>query len=76
MNEMTMLLFLLSIGVFLLTFYMRKPEPLWLCFFISVCSTCLALLDESLSDDELMVLVSIEIFVMLTTSLKVFRNEV
>ena len=75
MNELTMVLFLLSVGVFLVSFYIQRSEIVWLGFFISICSICLTIVDTTLGDDEVAALVAIELFVMLTTGWKAFQNK-
>ncbi len=75
MSEITVLLFLLSIGVFLLSYYRRYAELLWFGFFVSVCSLCITVTDTNLGSEEMAVIMTLEFFIMAITALNLFRNN-
>ena len=72
---MTMLLFILSVGIFLSTFYIKKVEVQWLAMFLAVCSIAITLLDSTLSNDEMTVLIIIPFFTMLLSGRNAFMNK-
>lgn len=70
-----MVLFLLTMGVFLASFYLRKVEVQWLGMFISVCSIAMTLTDESLTSDEVTILVILSFFIMLLMGRNAFTSK-
>lgn len=70
-----MVLFLLTMGVFLASFYLRKTEVQWLGMFISVCSIAMTLTDETLTSDEVTVLVILAFFIMILMGRNAFTNK-
>lgn len=70
-----MVLFLLTIGVFLASFYLRKVEIQWLGMFLSVCSIAMTLTDATLTNDEMTILVILAFFVMLLMGRNAFMNN-
>ena len=70
-----MVLFLLTVGIFLASFYLRKIEVQWLGMFISICSIAMTLIDDSLSQNEVVVLVVIPFFIMLLMGWYAFTNK-
>ena len=75
MTELTVLLFLLSISIFVLSFYRYYSEITWLSFFVSICSIAITVGDEALTLDETSVIVTLEFFIMLITGWKIFQNK-
>lgn len=75
MNELTLVLFLLTVGIFLASFYMRRVEVQWLGVFIAVCSIAISLVDETLQDDELTIMVIIPFFIMLMMGIRAYQNK-
>jgi len=70
-----MVLFLLTIGVFLASFYLRKVEVQWLGMFLSVCSIAMTLTDDTLANDEVTVLVILSFFIMLLMGRNAFVSK-
>ena len=75
MNELTMVLFLMTIGVYLASYYIKKVEVQWLGIFLSVSSIAVTLMDETLSMDETTVLIILPFFVMLLMGTQAFMNK-
>lgn len=70
-----MVLFLLTIVVFLASFFIRRIEIQWLGMFVSVCSVAITLTDYSLSDNEVVILVVLCFFIMLLMAKNVYFNK-
>jgi len=75
MFALTLVLFLLTIGVFILSFVVKRVEIQWLGFFVSICSIALTILDESITQEEMLVLVILAFFIMFMTGRKAFTNR-
>lgn len=70
-----MLLFLLTVGTYLASFYLKKVEIQWMGVFIAVCSIAMTVTDATLSDDETIVLTVIPFFIMLMMGKNAFSNK-
>ncbi len=75
MFELTMVFFLLTLGIYILTFVVKRVEMQWLCFFVAICSMCLTLMEETLDQNESIILVVLAFFIMLMTGRKAFMNR-
>ena len=69
-----MLLFMLSISVFILSYFKRYAEMLWFGFFVAICSICLTVLDEALTSEEMAVIMTLEFFIMMITAWNLFKD--
>lgn len=75
MFELTMVFFLLTLGIYILTFVVKRVEMQWLGFFVAICSMCLTLTEETLDQNESIILVVLAFFIMLMTGRKAFMNR-
>lgn len=76
MNELTMLLFLCSLGLFILTYVLRKDTAVpWMALFVSVCSIGETLMDRSLGDMEIVLLVVPTFYIMLMSGLSAMNRR-
>jgi len=64
MNEITLVLFLCGLFLFVVSYIVRQNQIHWLTFFVSICSICQSIFDESLTQEELAILVAPMLFVL------------
>lgn len=76
MDELTVLLFLCSLGLFVLTYILRKDTAIsWTALFISVCSIGQTIMDRSLSEMEIILLVIPTFYIMLMSGLSAMNRK-
>lgn len=75
MNELTVLLFVCALGLFVLMFILRKDTAIsWMTMFVSVCSMGQTLTDGTLEDMQVVLLVIPAFYVMLVSGLATMRE--
>lgn len=75
MNELTVLLFVCAIGLWVLMFILKKDSSIaWMTMFVSVCSMGQTLTDNTLEDMQVVLLVIPAFYVMLTSGLAMMNN--
>lgn len=76
MTELTILLFIMAIGLYVMLLYSKRIEVVWLTFFMSICSFGQTVSDTTLESME-MVLMALPVFyVLLMSGLYVARGKV
>lgn len=76
MNELTMLLFICAIGLFVLTYILRRDGAIsWMALFVSVCSIGQTIIDTTLADMEIVLLVVPMFYVMLMSGLSAMKRR-
>lgn len=76
MTELTILLFIMAIGLYVLLLYSRRIEIVWLTFFLSICSFGQTLNDTTLDSMEIALLIIPVFYVLLMSGLYVARGKV
>lgn len=74
MIELTLVLFLATIALFIIGILAKRNPINWLAFFLSVCSICQALTDETLTETELVLLMVPAFYVMLMSGWSAFSK--
>ena len=72
MLELTMILFLACIGVFTVSFFVKKNEMHWLSMFVAVCSIAQSITDQTLEETEMVIVTVLCLFVMLISGINAF----
>ena len=57
MNELTIILFAAALGVYVLTWFVKRPEPNWMAFFMSICAMGAILMDDTMQETETVVMI-------------------
>lgn len=57
MNELTIVIFLATLALFVITYIVQKRELNWLTWFLSVCSIGMSVTDETITNVEMIILV-------------------
>lgn len=76
MTELTILLFIMAIGLYVMLLYSKRIELVWLTFFMSVCSFGQTLSDITLESMEATILIVPMFYVLLMSGLYVMRGKV
>lgn len=76
MTELTILLFIMAIGLYVMLLYSKRIEMVWLTFFMSVCSFGQTLSDTTLESMEVTILIVPMFYVLLMSGLYVMRGKV
>lgn len=76
MTELTILLFIMAIGLYVMLLYSRRIEIVWLTFFLSICSFGQTLNDTTLDSMEVALLIIPVFYVLLMSGLYVARGKV
>lgn len=69
MNELTIILFVAALGFYVITWFVKRQEPNWMTFFLSICAMGAILLDETLSETETVVMILPLFYVMVMSGL-------
>lgn len=76
MNELTILLFVCSLGLFILTYVLRRDTAIsWMALFVAVCSIGQTIMDKSLGDLEVVLLVVPTFYIMLMSGLSAMYRK-
>lgn len=75
MNELTMVLFIMALGLYILTILYHRREFAWITVFVSVISIAETVSDRTLLDNEIVLLVVITFYIMLMSGYKSMVNE-
>ena len=76
MNELTVLFFMLSIGLFLVRYFLKEADKVnWLTFFTSMIGICCVLSDESLIGDDMIFMLVPMIFVVMMCGVTVITHK-
>lgn len=68
MNELTIMLFAMTVALFVIAIAMQNRNQLyWLTFFVSICSIAADVIDTSLDDTTMTLLVAVTSFPMLVS---------
>ena len=74
MNELTLVLFVITLTLFVVGLIVRKNPIYWLAFFVSVCSIGQTITDYSLTETELVLLIIPAFYVLLMSGWSAFSN--
>lgn len=66
---MTIILFVAALGFYVITWFVKRQEPNWMTFFLSICAMGAILLDETLSETETVVMILPLFYVMVMSGL-------
>ena len=69
MNELTIILFAAALAFYILTWFVKRPEPNWMAFFMSICAMGGILMDESMQETETVILILPLFFAMIMSGL-------
>lgn len=70
MGELTILMLIFAIGLYVLSLILKRTDLHWLTFFISICSIGTTLTDEVLTNDEVVMAVVPVFYVMLMSGVR------
>jgi hypothetical protein len=74
MDELTLLIFPMASLLFIVMFILRRREVCWLTFFTGVCAIGQVILDESLTEMEMVIMLVIALYIMFISGLKAFMG--
>lgn len=74
MNELTMLLFMLTVGLFVVSIIVKKNPINWLTFFVSICSVCQSISDMTLDDTDMVILIVPTFYILLMSGWSSFTK--
>lgn len=74
MDELTLIIFPMATLLFIVMFLMRRREVCWLTFFVGVCAIGQVILDTSLTEMEMVIMLVIALYVMLISGVKAFMG--
>ena len=57
MNELTIILFAAALAFYILTWFVKRPEPNWMAFFMSICAIGGILMDDTITETETVVMI-------------------
>ena len=69
MNELTIILFVAALAFYILTWFVRRPEPNWMTFFMSICAIGGILMDDTMQEAETIVMILPLFYVMVMSGL-------
>lgn len=70
MGDITVLMLIFAIGLYVLSLILRRNDLSWLSFFMSICSIGATLSDETLTTDDMVLCITPVFFVMLMSGLQ------
>lgn len=70
MGDITVLMLIFAIGLYVLSLVLRRNDLSWLAFFMSICSIGATLSDETLTTDDMVLCITPVFFVMLMSGLQ------
>lgn len=77
MNELTILLFICALGIFIVSYILRKDNAIsWIAFFISICSIGQTITDTTLDELETALLVVPMLYCMFMSGLSAMYRRV
>ncbi len=71
MTELTIILLGLMFALYILSLILKRREMDWIATIVSVCGLCAMLIDESLTDNEMIILIPVFVFVLFMSALRV-----
>lgn len=74
MNELTLVLFVITLTLFVVGLVVKKNPINWLAFFVSVCSIGQTVTDYSLTETELVLLIIPAFYVLLMSGWSAFSK--
>ena len=74
MNELTLVLFIVTLSLFVIGLIVRRNPINWLAFFLSICSIGQTITDEALTETELVILIIPAFYVMLMSGWSAFSK--
>lgn len=77
MGELTVLMLIFAIGLYVVSLILKRNDISWLSFFMSICSIGATLSDETLTNEEITLTIMPVFFVMLMSGLTAMgiKNE-
>lgn len=76
MNELTMLMFVCALGMFVLMYILKKDNAVaWIAFFMSICSMGQSITDTTLDEMEMVLLVVPMLYVMFMSGLSAMYRK-
>lgn len=75
MLELTIILFLMTIGLYVLSLIVKNDGIYWIAMFSAICSICQTLTDESVLDVEGLMIIVLAFYVMLMSGLSAFVKK-
>lgn len=76
MNELTVILFICALGLFILMYVLKNTSISWIAFFISICSIGQTITDTSLVETETILMVVPILFVFFMSGLSAMYRKV
>lgn len=74
MNELTMILFIVTLALFVIGLIVKRNPINWLAFFMSVCSIGQTITDVTLNETELVLLIIPTFYVLLMSGWSAFTK--
>ena len=74
MNELTLVLFIVAMALFVIGIIVKRNPINWLAFFLSICSIGQTITDTTLSDTELVILIIPAFYVALMAGWSAFSS--
>ena len=74
MNELTMILFIVTLALFVIGLVVKRNPINWLAFFMSVCSIGQTITDVTLNETELVLLIIPTFYVLLMSGWSAFTK--
>ena len=71
MTELTIILLGLMFALYIISIILKRREMDWIATIVSVCGLCAMLIDESLTDNEMIILIPVFVFVLFMSALRV-----
>lgn len=75
MSDLTLLLFVAAIGLFLAMYVLKKSEVAWMTFFVSICSFGQSVTDSSLDTFEMGLLAAPMLYIIVTLVVYIGRGK-
>lgn len=69
MNELTIILFVAALAIYILTWFVKRQEPNWMAFFMSICAIGGILMDDTMTETETVVMILPLFFAMIMSGL-------
>ena len=69
MIELTIILFAAALGFYVLTWFVKRQEPNWMTFFVSICAMGAILMDDTMQEAETVVMILPLFYVMIMSGL-------